>query len=293
MNISKFNDFVSSLGYSLPNGFNYSMNVGELIRFKNSNKAKNNKDIWIKRVSYSTYVIGDWATGQSHIYRDDTECTHDNYIKTQEEIERKQYEEVQRQVKKAKKLEKYFSTLPRADINHPYLVNKDVYHDDIRQDKDLLIIPGYGMQAPFIGEFQTIQKITSTGFKQFEKGASSKAIAFGVSTASTDRFMLVEGFATGCSVFEIIQAKNIEASVICVFNCNNLMPVAQRLRKIYPQSIIEIWGDKDKSGVGQSKASEVAAEFNCIVKLPPLTDEQVESGLSDWNDYLNYTKRGL
>ncbi len=38
MDITKFNNFISGLGYSLPSGFNYSIDVGSRIRFTDKNK---------------------------------------------------------------------------------------------------------------------------------------------------------------------------------------------------------------------------------------------------------------
>ena len=49
---------------------------------------------------------------------------------------------------------------------------------------------------------------------------------------------------------------------------------------------MNIWTDKDKHGIGEKKANEVAAVYGCYVNPPPLTIEQMDKSLSDWNDYL-------
>lgn len=70
MNTSKFNGFVSDLGYSLPNNFNYSIGVGEFKRFKDINKKKHNVDLWLKNIDNNIFVFGDWKTGEKYNYID-------------------------------------------------------------------------------------------------------------------------------------------------------------------------------------------------------------------------------
>ena len=287
MNITKFDEFMHSIGYPLPTGFNYTIEVGELKRLANLNKGKNNKNLWIKRISFNGYVVGDWATGESYYYQDDKECGHHDYKKAKEKLEQLEFNQNKKYKEIADNLKEYYETLPYIDIKHPYLLKKGISYGNVKQDDKNIVIPCYGTESFFIGEIQSIQIISPTGFKQFKKGAKSKGSCFVLNEDSTSRFIFAEGFATACSILELIQARNIIATVICVFNCNNFIPVVTRFRTIYPTSTIEIWGDRDKSGIGQAKANEVAELLSCTVKLPPLTDEQVDSGLSDWNDYVN------
>ncbi|WP_244148263.1 hypothetical protein [Francisella hispaniensis] len=70
MNITKFNDFINSIGYPLPNSFNYSIGIGELIRFSDKNKKNNNKNLWLKNIDNNIFVFGDWVTGEKYTYID-------------------------------------------------------------------------------------------------------------------------------------------------------------------------------------------------------------------------------
>ena len=69
MNVDKFNNFLSNLGYSLPSNFTYNIDVGDRIRFNDKNKKSNNKNLWLQRVDYNIYVFGNWA-GDKDTYID-------------------------------------------------------------------------------------------------------------------------------------------------------------------------------------------------------------------------------
>ena len=70
MDITKFGDFINDIGYSLPNNFNYSIGIGELKRFKDTNKNKDNRDLWLQNIDNNIFVFGDWKTGDKYNYID-------------------------------------------------------------------------------------------------------------------------------------------------------------------------------------------------------------------------------
>ncbi len=185
-------------------------------------------------------------------------------------------------------------------ITTPYLVAKGIQsHEAIRQDKDKLIIPCIGIDEPFKGKLQSIQTILPNGFKQFYKGANASSSYLPLNKPkTTDCFVFVEGLATGLSILNRLnsistkgslynQEVNNDICIIVCFNCNGLKPIISYFYGLYPESEIYIFADNDLSGVGIQKAKDVANSIpNVYINLPPLTDEQKQSGLSDWNDYL-------
>lgn len=105
--------------------------------------------------------------------------------------------------------------------------------------------------------------------------------------SSNESFIFVEGFATGMSVLSLVERFKADTSVVCVFNCNNYIHVVESFYSKYPNAELNIWADKDKSGIGVEKAGVVAAAIPKVyINPPPLTAEQMDKGLSDWNDYL-------
>ena len=196
--------------------------------------------------------------------------------------------ELQSKQELASKLESYYLSLPKAHDSHPYLVAKGIKsHESIKQDKDKLIIPCIGIDEPFRGKLQSIQTILPNGFKQFYKGANAKDSFLILNKSTNDNFIFVEGLATGLSMLQAIERFKADISIIVCFNCNGLKPIISYFYSLYPEAELNIYADNDLSGVGIQKAKEVAAIIqNVYIYPPPLTDEQKQSGLSDWNDYL-------
>ena len=292
MNITKFNQFLQHLGYILPNGFNYSIGTNEIVRFKDENKKSNNKNLWLHRVDLNTYVFGDWSANEKHVYRDDAEYTPRDYKAFKYERERAEQEQQARYVELANECEKEYNHQVSVDTAHPliahsYLVKKNIKAYNIKSNGNALVIPIYGTEYPFIGQIQSLQYILPNGFKQFKKGAKYKGGCFNLNEASTSRFIFAEGYATCCSILSYIEAKNYDATVICAFTCGNLEAVITHFRKIYPNAYFEIWADKDPSGIGQETAKKIAINIAAVVRIPPLSDEQVNNGLTDFNDFFN------
>lgn len=292
MNISKFNDFVISLGYSLPSGFNYSINVGNRIRFSDKNKKSNNKNLWLQRVDTDIYVFGDWA-GDKHTYIDNDKPKYEiqDFVELRKQREGRQrnyQEEIDTKKDLATKLTDFYKSLPLANDSHPYLVKKKINnHPLIRLYNDVLIIPCFGTVEPFTNQLQSLQAIYSNGFKKFYSGAHAKGSCLILNKSSNNCFIFVEGFATGISVLSIVERFKADISIVCVLNCNNYIHVVESFYSKYPDAELNIWADKDKSGLGVEKASVVAAKIPSIyINPPPLTNEQMDKGLSDWNDYL-------
>ncbi|QUE31394.1 DNA primase [Francisella philomiragia] len=291
MNITKFNDFVSDIGYSLPNSFNYNIGLDELIRFKDINKNKDNKDLWLKNIDNNIFVFGDWKTGEKYNYIDnDNQYNYHNKKETSYKIQQQKKAELQSKQELASKLESYYLSLPSADDSHPYLVAKGIKsHEAIKQDNDKLIIPCIGINKPFNGKLQSIQTILPNGFKQFYKGSNASSSFLMLNKSSNEKFIFVEGLATGLSVLRFAKSQRLDHlySVIICFNCNGLKPIISYFYGLYPEAELEIWADDDLSGVGIQKAKEVANSIpNVYINPPPLTDEEKQNGLSDWNDYI-------
>ncbi|QIW10593.1 DNA primase [Francisella sp. LA112445] len=294
MDSIQLRDFAESNGYTLPNNFDYNIGIGEIVRFKDINKNKDNKDLWIKNIDNNIFVFGDWKTGEKYTYIDnDSQYNYHGKKEVSYKVQQQKKAELQSKQELAKKLGAYYLSLPKANDNHAYLVAKGIKsHGVIKQDKDKLIIPCIGIEEPFKGKLQSIQTILPNGFKQFYKGANAKDSFLMLNKSSNDSFIFVEGLATGISVLNAIYDKD-NISVIVCFNCNNLKPIVSYFYSLYPNANLCIFADDDKNGVGIKKANEVAAIIPSIKIYPPPFDpilKETFSELSDWNDYLQIYK---
>ena len=149
-------------------------------------------------------------------------------------------------------------------------------------------------------KLQRIQTILPNGFKQFYKGANAKDSFLILNKSTNNCFIFVEGLATGMSLLNAVNhlkttivknnqttELNNDISVVVCFNCNNLKPIVSFFYDLHPEAELNIYADNDLNGVGIRKSKEVAAIIpNVYINPPPLTDEQKQQGLSDWNDYL-------
>lgn len=165
-------------------------------------------------------------------------------------------------------------TVP-AVSNHPYLVRKGVTAPSGLKMKDgKLVVPAYDAD----GELQTIQFIESDGNKRFLKGGQVQGASFRLrGVAKTDTLYLVEGLATGVSVW---LALDCQAEVRVCFSAANLVHVASSLQG---KSII-ICADNDRftpGNPGLTKALEAAKAVGGRVALATFDDDQ--SG-TDFND---------
>lgn len=289
MNITKFNQFISQLGYQLPNDFNYNIGINQIVRFKDVNKLKDNKNLWLHRVSLNSYVFGDWSRNEKHIYNDNREYTKQEYKHYYKAKQKQEYLEYKEHRAIANACVNEYNKLADVDPQHPYLVKKQVLPCfGMKQKGNAIVVPIFGTIAPFEGDLQSLQYILPDGFKQFRKGAKYKGGCFNVNDNGTDYFIYAEGLATSLSILRYVQKRLIRATIICCFTCGNLEPVISYMRRIYPKAYFEIWADKDKSRVGQETAIKIAERFDNIkVRLPDLTPEQVEQGYSDFNDWFN------
>lgn len=130
----------------------------------------------------------------------------------------------------------------------------------------------------------------SKGDKFFHKGARIEGLFHLLGELAPESTVRVcEGFATGASIF---MALGEAQPVVCAFNANNLLPVAQALRKAHPQLRFIFCGDNDQwtevqgrlINVGKVKAQKAAREVGGNVVLPKFKPAQLDSRPTDFND---------
>ena len=114
-----------------------------------------------------------------------------------------------------------------------------------------------------------VQRIFQDGAKRFLKGGRVKG-AYSVIGSLDDagRVLLVEGWATGCTLREL---EGLPVAV--AFSANNLTTVAQVLRAKFPAISIVVCGDDDRQiqgNVGRSKAIQAADSVGGTVAFPEL-----------------------
>ncbi len=183
----------------------------------------------------------------------------DKFIKISSEESQKKREEYLRKQKEIEKQERIialrnvretFNKINQKCIEHPYLTKKNLKPSN-RAKIDFqsrLVIPIYGILKDLMG----YQYIDANGGKFYKTGSVLDGSFFpilkeGVKLDHVELILLVEGYATGLSVFNALT--NINSSVIVCFQANNVDKVAKIMLEYYPDRPVIAIKDNDKAGL--------------------------------------------
>lgn len=163
---------------------------------------------------------------------------------------------------------------------HKYLCIKRVFHSGIRKRGNVLVIPLCDVD----GKIWSCQLITETGDKKFLTGGKTKGNFYLIGKI-TGHVYIAEGFATGATIYA-----HFTTATAIAFNAGNLKPVAQAIRKKYPDIKITVAADNDikecnDKNPGITFGREAAAAVGGYLIYPNFNDIDGEG--SDFNDYVN------
>jgi putative DNA primase/helicase len=240
-------------------------------------------------------IFGDWRTGYCQSWSARRAFSSpDEQRAHRERVARRQREaEAARAAESAAKsaLARKFYQQAQPLVRHPYLDKKGIagpaglrveVSTALKNENGepltalhglLLLVPIYSK-----GVLVALQLIDSAGAKRFVGSPAGGAFVIG-RMAGAQRVALVEGLATGVSVYEAIGWPTVVA-----LTAGNLLAVAKRVRQLCPYAEVLIAGDNDLSGVGQRAAEEAARAVAGLVALPSTPG-------SDWNDVA--TRHGI
>lgn len=201
-------------------------------------------------------------------------------------------------------------TAAPAQPDNAYLIRKGVTADGMLQATEATVAKAdeaFGQKGHSIvagdllvpmrdaTEIRSVQVIKPDGWKGFMPNGQVTGTyeVFGEATNGQDKpVWIAEGLATAKSIHEATGEP-----VVVAFNASNLLPVAEEVRKAFPDAEIFIAGDDDRHlplktppqpNVGVEKAEEAAAAVNGLAILPTFGAEL--DGV-DWNDIAQ--KEGL
>ena len=152
---------------------------------------------------------------------------------------------------------------------HQYLIKKRIQPHGIRISRDALIVPLKDEHKRIVN----LQFILPAGEKRFLTDGRKQGCFYPIGQP-TPKILICEGFATAASIHE-----HTGQCVIVAMDKGNLKPVAEVIRKIFPDNEIVIAGDNDLDGGGQLKAREAALAIGGKVLIPKIPGK-------DWNDCL-------
>lgn len=249
---------------------------------------------------YFTLTYGDWKTSERYEWTSlSRECSkeeHLAFVKILEEqriLEHTLKEEVW--FERSFELEREFMDFCESAPLPSYLVRKKIdslYGARVathRNGEPILVIPMADVNGKF-WNYQTIfsQKL-SKGDKFFQRGAKTEGcfFAFGPMTNKVEKIFIAEGFATAASIF---MALGRSEAVLAAFNANNLINVAQDVKRKWPQAKVVICADNDAYtkindtayNIGTEKAKKAAEAVLGRYVSPAFLNPQ--AGCTDFND---------
>ena len=156
-----------------------------------------------------------------------------------------------------------------APADHPYLLRKQVGPHGLRCDSaGNLIVPLRDVE----GVLHTIETITPAGEKRYLAGGAKAGhfCTIGGPLGGDSTFLICEGWATGASLHEATGLP-----VVAAMDAGNLGPVAEVLRRSYPDAAITIVADNDdKPGreinPGVRAATKAATAIDARLAIPPV-----------------------
>ena len=185
-------------------------------------------------------AFGSWKTGTSFSW-----CSKNR--NTMSPVEKAALSEMIRQAKRKRDAEQKRVNAEAADkcrelwaaasdrIDHPYIATKSIKPYGLRQLQDVLLVPLH-----LDGELVNIQFIGKDGRKRFKAGGRVQGSCCTIGEPG-DTIYIVEGFATGASIFEAVGGL-----VIIAFNTGNLLSGCKSIRQKYPEAQILVCGDNDQ-----------------------------------------------
>ena len=194
------------------------------------------------------------------------------------EIARRQAARRAELIKATHEARAYYAACTPLRDSHPYLVNKGL---GVAGCVGLRIDAAGWLVIPMLynGNVLSLQRISPEGEKKFHFGATTKCAYYAIERAGAALTVLVEGFATGLTVFQAIP----NCRVIVGFNAGNLPLVAERMERFCMGVVCADNDHETEKRIGRNPgldAARAAAEVLGVGVAYPTCEG------TDWNDYV-------
>jgi len=164
----------------------------------------------------------------------------------------------------------------KAPLDHPYLIKKGVVPYGLKQANDgRLVVPVMDTDGTLHG----LQFINGEGQKLFLTGTAKKG-HFHLIGKPDQVIYLAEGYSTSASIHQATGK-----AAVMAFDCENLLPVAEVVKKAWPGAELIIAADDDRwtdNNPGATKAGLAAKTMRVKMAIPKFKD--TESKPTDFND---------
>lgn len=253
---------------------------GRMVRFATSDR-KGDDAGWCKFFDDSEGgVFGCWRQGISGKWQSGSNRTPEEQAKFLVRVKQAQEEAavIEAGYRKAcrEKSANLWDKARDVDMKHPYLAAKGIRSFGLRQLQNSLLVPARDISGTLHG----LQFIFPDGSKKFKSGTAVTGCYHAIGKPD-GKILIAEGYATGATLHE-----STGHAVACAFSAGNLKPVAESLKKKYPDTILIICADDDhatEGNTGLMKATEAARTVGGLLAVPCFPDSRKQQD-TDFND---------
>lgn len=248
---------------------------GRWIRFPGIGKSKSNRAGWCRVISPTLAIYGDWSSGFTATWTDESHRDSKDSARLLEEARRgaMEYARQQRQ-RNASAAKRAAEMIHSAQMGtHPYLARKG-FPEQVGLVLDgKLLIPVRDVNR--YTNIISVQSIAEDGEKRFLAGGRTRdgIYRLGAAPGLARRVVLCEGYATSLSLFAALQRLPGPHSVIACFSANNLVRVA----KIFDMGYV--CADHDASQTGERAAIATGLPWAMPPEIGDFNDMHQEHGL--------------
>lgn len=219
--------------------------TGRFVRFPGAGKKRGNTSGWCRVISPTLAVFGDWSTGLTETWRDQSH--HDSEESRRLLAEARQREGMYRMAVQRKQHETALQAqmlMASATVGtHPYLARKGFPQEVGFVHEGRLVIPMRDVADD--SRVLSAQLIDADGDKRFLPGGRAKGAVYRIGRG---RPWLCEGYATGLTLREALKRLPGPNQMVVCFSAGNLESVASH----FPGGVV--CADHDHSGAGESAA---------------------------------------
>lgn len=246
---------------------------GRWLRFPGVGKGRGNRAGWCRVISPTLAIYGDWSSGFTETWRDDSHRDDAQSRRLLAEARQRERQFAAEQRAKQASVAREAQALVRDAIisGHPYLIRKGFPDRATLVREGRLVIP-----VRDVDDYRQIisaQLIDESGEKRFLTGGRTRGGIHRLGATHAERIVLCEGYATGLSIdAALLRLSGAHAVVVC-FSARNLEHVATR----FPDAVVA--ADNDESKTGEECAKRTGLRWTMPPEIGDFNDMHLSRGL--------------
>lgn len=246
---------------------------GRWLRFPGCGKGRTNRSGWCRVISPTLAIFGDWSTGLTETWRDETHRDTQQSARQLVEARRREQEFAAAQRRRQHEAAEAAAWIVSAAQpgTHPYLASKGFAEEQALVHEGSLIVPVRAIED--YRRVITVQRIEADGTKKFLSGGRARGGIYRIGPPERRHVALCEGYATGLSLREAFRRLPGPWTVVVCFSAGNLVEIA----RLFQRAIV--CADNDASGTGEKAARATGLRWVMPREPGDFNDLHQRSGL--------------